>query len=223
MHSQTTRTLMTGGALIFAALVAVRPAAAEHRYTYSGKCYNYHGEVHMIHALENMDRAFLATARHQKILATIDARRELMTAFRESCQHETKKTLLGAVRSLNRFIGTCDVAQLDIASERIARAMYYEQLVHQPVVQRPPIVVPSVHNPDHSNVRSSRVDVRTNSGRHGRGHSSPRIQVELNRPVYDYDYGRVYGSDCGINRSSHGNYQRSPSSAAINFWLGRLF
>lgn len=105
-------------------------AEANHKYRYTGTCYNFHGEEHLIKALNHMDNALLADRHRDRVLETVYAKREVITAYREFCCPKAKANLLVAARSLNRYLGTRAVCDLDTASEHILAALGNEKAVH---------------------------------------------------------------------------------------------
>lgn len=118
--------------LVFAGwLLSSTVASADHEsYRYEGKCFGFHGEEHMIQSLVYMDHAASADCRQSEIRAASKARDEVYRAIREICSQDAKKTLYGAVRSLNRFVGSGDICHLDEAAERVQRVMVFERTVH---------------------------------------------------------------------------------------------
>ena len=164
-------------ATLVAGFVVADSAEANHKYRYTGTCYNFHGEAHLINALNHMDNALLADCHRERVLETVYAKREVMTAYREFCCPKAKANLLAAARSLNRYLGTRAVCDLDAASNHILAALGNERAVHvrpAPVYRshRPAYVAPRVeHRPSgyygrpahHSRYNSSTIRL---NGRH---------------------------------------------------------
>ena len=119
-------------------------AEANHKYRYTGTCYNFHGEEHLIHALNHMDNAVLADCHRDRVLETVYAKREVMTAYREFCCPKAKANLLIAARSLNRYLGTRAACDLNTASDHILAALGNEKAVH---VRAQPAPVYRSHRP----------------------------------------------------------------------------
>ena len=134
--------------------------AGSRSFCYTGKCYGFRGERQMINALEAIDDAYYASFPADAVHATTRARRHVHAAYRHVRTHEAKKTLLAALRSLNRFSGSAGHYHLQKAADRVHRSMIYEQQripAHRPVrvvpqpriVPQPPImtrrIAPRVH------------------------------------------------------------------------------
>lgn len=133
-------------------------ARADHQsYRYEGKCLGFHGEEHMIQSLVYMDKAATADCRQTEIRAASKARDEVNRAVREVCSQDAKKTLYGAVRSLNRFIGSSEICHLDEAAERVQRALLYERTVHS-VMNGPPRSGRGGYNHGHARDRRAELD-----------------------------------------------------------------
>lgn len=127
-------------ALLVASLltVAVTPAEARagHKsYCYRGACHHFHGESHVIEALQWMDAAAGASCRVDEIQAVNRARRELLQAHVEFCNHAAKREVLAAVRALNLFVGTRRICDLDEAAARALAALELERDVHVQVTR----------------------------------------------------------------------------------------
>jgi hypothetical protein len=114
-------------------------------YCYTGECFDFHGEAHIIEALRWMDQALLADCQLDRIRATDRARRQLLQAHQEFCDRDAQRAVLAAVRALNRYVGTRQVCDLDEAAGAALQALELERHVHvRPVghhgghVNRPP-------------------------------------------------------------------------------------
>ncbi|MCO6454318.1 MAG: hypothetical protein J5I93_03295 [Pirellulaceae bacterium] len=118
-------------ASLFTLAVAPASARADHKsYCYRGTCHHFHGESHVIEALQWMDAAALASCRVDEIQAVNRARRELLQAHVDFCNLEAKREVLAAVRALNRFVGTRLTCDLDEAAARALTALDLERDVH---------------------------------------------------------------------------------------------
>jgi len=129
-------------AMTGATLLGGRSAEAGH-YGYSGRCFNFHGEDHVIAALNHMDEAALATCNRDRILATVDARSQVLAAYREFCDDCARRELLNAVRELSRYVGSGEPCRLDAAQQHMLAALAAEQNVHRAVHVHP------AHRPVH--------------------------------------------------------------------------
>lgn len=121
--------------VLFAALAigvagSAATAKADHQYRYTGVCYNFHGEQHLIDALGHMDGAYLANRHQDRVLETVYAKQQVVAAFREFCDARAKDELLGALQDLNRYLAYRDAIFLDKASSHIADALFAERVVH---------------------------------------------------------------------------------------------
>lgn len=140
MFIKSKRSLTTAALAIAAAgafFLTAQSAEAGHKYGYTGRCYSFHGEEHAIDALTHMDAAFFADCNRTRILETIEARNQLMAAYRESCHEHAKHEYLDAFRDLSRYIGGGDEHHLDHAQGHILAALASERQAHARVSHHP--------------------------------------------------------------------------------------
>ena len=118
-------------------------ARADHEsYCYTGECYDFDGETHLIESLEHMDRAVLADCERTRLLSTLAAKREIFLASRELCNPSARRATWTALRSLNAYLATRDICDMDDAALAITRALDLEGALHaSPVLAVVPDVV----------------------------------------------------------------------------------
>ena len=171
---------------LFAGMMFHGEAEAGHRsFCYTGKCYGFRGEQRMINALAAIDDAYYARFHADAIQATNRARRQVHAAYRQVCTYEAKKTLLAALRSLNRFSGGAGHHHLQKAADRVNRSMIYEQRAQiQPaqIRRQPPVrVVPQPQIVPQPPVVTRRIAPRVHP------HLPPRLQPSARGSIGWYD------------------------------------
>lgn len=180
--------LVFGSVLAVVGCVSVSSADAAHdSYCYQGTCHNFHGESHVISALQLMDDALLADCLQQRAQTTVAAQRQVMMAFREFCQYRAKHELIQAKIELSRFIGSGDVSWLDAAASHLNAALVIEQQVH----------VQSVHTGrthgghGHVNVPvAPRYQQPIHAGQGSRSHGQgSRSYIRLGGPRFSFGFG----------------------------------
>lgn len=136
---------------------------AGHRsYCYSGRCYGYAAEEHLIDALDFMDHALAADCPRERYLAIQDAMVELRFTRRELRSSRSRYELVVAQDHLLEFARTGCLSELDDAAEHIHAAMRWERSACRPApvvvhryrhghhgAPRPPVVVRRYHHHRH--------------------------------------------------------------------------
>ncbi len=129
-----TNTLLVTLALATLSPLAADSAQAGHRsYCWTGPRVGCPGEVHMIRALDYLERAF--QARHHGPfdywMGRVD--REIHLALRESCTFVTRRHLRHALAHLHRALRTHAPCDLDEVYEELVDALEHEQAQFRPV------------------------------------------------------------------------------------------
>jgi hypothetical protein len=153
-------------ALLGSFSLATNTASADHlSYRFTGPTVGCHGEVHMIRALELLERVFVACPAERPALLCA-AHREINQAAVEATSRVARYYLRQADTLLHRFEYTGSILYLDHTADSVERALLAEQhaFCHaRPVVPVPP-TPPVVHVPGHGHG-------------HGHGHSHGSLYI----------------------------------------------